>query len=108
VNIDRGLFVGRRLKDCPVIMDLHELSPVDRRAAGGRDGRWFERFAEVCQEMTSRVRSHPGLRPLAKLRFEVSRLLPAVSSKPDVAAAGGARKWKLLPHPSHQLGPGNP
>jgi hypothetical protein len=25
-------------------------------------------------------RSHPGLRPLANLRFEVSRLLPAVSA----------------------------
>jgi hypothetical protein len=55
----------RRLKDCPVVMDLHELSPVDRRAAGGRDGRWFGRFAEVCQGMTSRVRSHPGLRQTA-------------------------------------------
>ena len=28
--------------------------------------------------------------------------------EPDVAAAGGARKSKLLPHPRHQLGPGNP
>ena len=79
----------RRLKDCPVVMDLHGLSPVDRRATGGRDGRWFERFAEVCQGLTLRGRSHPGLRPLANLRFEVSRLLPAVFSEPDVAAAGG-------------------
>jgi len=37
-------------------MDLHELSPVDRRAAGGRDGRWFERFAEVCQILPDRAR----------------------------------------------------
>ena len=108
VDVDHGQLVYPSLKDCPVVMDLHELSPVDRRAAGGRDGRWFERFAEVCQGLTSRVRSHPGLRPLANPRFEVSRLLPAVSSRSDVAAAGGARKWKLLPHPSHQLGPGNP
>ena len=28
--------------------------------------------------------------------------------QPDVAAAGGARKRKLLPDPRHQLGPGNP
>jgi hypothetical protein len=89
-------------------MDLHELAPVDRRATGGRDGRGLKRLAEVCEGLTLRVRSHPGLRPLANLRFEVSRLLPAVSSRSDVAAAGGARKWKLLPHPGHQLGPGNP
>ena len=38
----------------------------------------------------------------------LSRLLPAVSSEPDVAAAGGARKWKLLPHPRHQFRPRNP
>ena len=108
VDIDVGQLVYPSLKDCPVVVDLHELSPVDRRAAGGRDGRWFERFAKMREGLTSRGRSHPGLLPLANLRFEVSRLLPAVSSQPDVAAAGGARKWKLLPHPSHQLGPGNP
>ena len=108
VDVDHGQLVYPSLKDCPVVMDLHELSPVGRRATGGREGRWFEWFAEVCQGLTSRGRSHPGLLPLANLRFEVSRLLPAVSSEPDVAAAGGARKWKLLPHPSHQLGPGNP
>jgi hypothetical protein len=38
-------------------MDLHELSPVDRRATGGREGRWFERLAEVCQDLTSRGRT---------------------------------------------------
>ena len=46
-----------------------------------------ERFAEVCQGLTSRGRSHPGLLSLATLRFEVSRLLPAVSSESDVATA---------------------
>ena len=66
-------------------MDLHERSPVGRWATGRRDGRWFERFAEMCQGITSRGRSHPGLLPLANLRFEVSRLLPAVSSESDVA-----------------------
>ena len=108
VDVDRGQLVYPSLKDCPVVMDLHELSPVGRRATGGREGRWFEWFAEVCQGLTSRGRSHPGLLPLANLRFEVSRLLPAVSSAPDVAAAGGARKWKLLPHPRHQFRPRNP
>ena len=44
-----------------------------------------ERFAAMCQGLTSRGRSHPGLLPLANLRFEGSRLLPAVSSESDVA-----------------------
>ena len=93
----------RRLKDCPVVVGLDNLAPVGGRATGRQDWRRRERFAEVCQGLTSRGRSHPGLLPLANLRFEVSRLLPAVSSAPDVAAAGGARKWKLLPHPCHQF-----
>ena len=68
-------------------MGLHELAPVGGRAPGGRDGRWLEWFAKMGQGLPSRGRSHPGLLPLANLRFEVSRLLPAVSSQPDVAAA---------------------
>jgi hypothetical protein len=39
-------------------VDLHELSPVGRRTTGGRDGRWFERFAEVCQDLPDRLRDH--------------------------------------------------
>jgi hypothetical protein len=98
----------RRLKDVAVVLGLNELVPVGRRAPRGCDWWRLERFAKMREGLTSRVRSHPGLRPLANLRFEVSRLLPAVSSRSDVAAAGGARKWKLLPHPGHQLGPGTP
>ena len=98
----------RRLKDVAVVLGLNELVPVGRRSPRGCDWWRLERFAKMGEGLTSRVRSHPGLRPLANPRFEVSRLLPAVSSRSDVAAAGGARKWKLLPHPSHQLGPGNP
>ena len=33
VNIDRGQFVGRGLKDVAIVMDLHELAPVGGRAA---------------------------------------------------------------------------
>ena len=108
VNIDHGQLVYPSLNRLAMVMDLHEHAPVGRWATSGRH-RWrLERFAEVCENLTSRGLSHPGLRLLANLRFEVSRLLPAVFSKLDVAAAGGARTWKLLPHPSHQLGPGNP
>jgi hypothetical protein len=108
VDVDVGQLVGRRLKDCPVVVDLHELSPVGRRATGGRDGRRLERFAEMCQGLTLRGRSHPGLGPLANLRFEVSRLLPAVFSEPDVATTPRALERKLLPHPSHEFGPSDP
>ena len=80
----------RRLKDCPVVMDLHELSPVNRRATGGREGRWLERFAEVCQDLPDQP------------------WIGDERDQPDVAAAGGARKWKLLPHPRHQFRPRNP
>jgi hypothetical protein len=89
-------------------VDLHELSPVGGRAAGGRDWRRLERFAEVREGLISRGRSHPGLLPLANLRFEVSRLLPAVSSEPDVVAAPRALQRKLLAHPSHEFGPSDP
>ena len=108
VDVDRGQLVGRGLKDVAVVMGLHELAPVGRWATSGRAGRRLEWFAEVCEELTSRGRSHPGLLPLANLRFEVSRLLPAVSWQPDVAAATGALERKLLPHPRDQFRPRNP
>jgi hypothetical protein len=104
MDIDVGQLVYPSLKDCPVVVDLHELSPVGRRATGRRDGRWFERFAEMRQYLTLCGRSHPGLRPLANLRFEVSRLLPAVSSESDVATTPRARKRKLLAHSGHEFG----
>ena len=46
----------RRLKDCPVVVDLHELSPVGGWPAGGRHGRRLERFAQVCQDLPDRPR----------------------------------------------------
>ena len=108
MDVDRGQFVGLRLKDVAVVVDLDELSPVGGRHAGRRDWRRFERFAEVRSWLTSRGRSHPGLLPLSNLRFKVSRLLPAVSSKPDVAAATWALQGKPFPHPRHKLGPDEP
>ena len=57
----------RRLKDVAVVVHLHELAPVGGRPASGRDRRRFERFAEMCQWLTSRGRSHPGLLLLANL-----------------------------------------
>jgi hypothetical protein len=64
---------------------------------------------QVTQRLPHEIaRSHPGLRPLANLSLRGSRLLPAVSSQPDVAATRRALKRKLLPHPRHEFGPGNP
>jgi hypothetical protein len=59
----------------------------------------IERFAEVRQGLTSRGRSHPGLLPLANLRFEVSRLLPAGSSEADVATTPKGTQKETPPPP---------
>ena len=96
----------RRFKDIAVVVHLDELASVGGWASSGRDRRRFERFAEMCQWLTSRGRSHPGLLPLANLSLRVSRLLPAVSSEADVTATREARNWKFLPHPCHQYRPG--
>jgi hypothetical protein len=50
-DVDHGQFVGRCLNDYPVVMDLHERSPFDRRATGRQDWRRLERFAEVCRDL---------------------------------------------------------
>ena len=71
-------------------MDLHEFAPVGRRSPGRRDWWWLERFAEVCENLPDR----------ARLRDE--------RDQPDVAATHWALEGKLLPHPGHELGPGNP
>ena len=63
----RRQLVYRFLKDVAVVVALDELAPV-----GGRP-----RAGEMSGGAASRGRSHPGLRPLANLRFEVGRLLPA-------------------------------
>ena len=42
----------RRLSHVAFVVDLHEVSPVGRWATGGRDGRWFERFASPTRAMS--------------------------------------------------------
>jgi len=71
-------------------MHLDKFVPFGGRPASGRDGRRFERFAEVGENLPDRPR----------FRDE--------GDQPDVAAARRALERKLLPHPRHQLGPGNP
>ena len=75
----------RRLKDCPVVVDLYEFAPVGGRPAGGRDGRRFERFAEVREDLADR----PWLRD--------------ERDQPDVAATVWALEGKLLTHPGQQF-----
>jgi len=78
------------LKDVAIVMDLHEFAPVGGRATSGRH-RWrLERFAKMREDFPDRPR----------LRDE--------RDQPDVAAAVRAQKRKLLPHPRHELGPGDP
>ena len=54
VDIDHGQLVYPSLNRFAIVMDLHELAPVDRRATGGRDGPRLERLAEVCQDLPDR------------------------------------------------------
>ena len=90
MDIDVGQLVYPSLKDCPVVVDLHELSPVGRRATGGRDWRRLERFAQMREDLPDRPR-------IGNERDES-----------DVATTPRARKRKLLAHPSHEFGPSDP
>jgi hypothetical protein len=78
------------LKDVAVVMDLDEFAPVGGRPASGTDGRRFERFAEVGENLPDR----------SGLRDE--------RDQSDVAAARRALERKLLPHPGHEFRPCNP
>ena len=89
VDVDVGQLDGRRLNRCAVVISLDKLAPVRGRATSGRDGRRLEWFAEVFENLPDRL----------WLRDE--------GNEPDVAATGGARKWKLLPHPGQEFRPGN-
>jgi len=77
VNVDRGQLVGRHLNHFAVVMRLDEFAPVGGRAAGGRDGRRLERFAEMREDFPDRPR----------LRDE--------RDQPDVAPAVWALEWKM-------------
>jgi hypothetical protein len=90
IGVDRRQHVWRRLKDVAVCVDLHELAPVGGRAAGGRDWRRSERFAQVSEDLPDRPR------------------LGDEGDQPDVAAARQALEGKLLSHPHHQFRPCNP
>ena len=90
VDIDHGQLVYPSLNRFAIVMHLHELAPGGGWAASRRDGWRFQRLAEVCQNLTSRGLSHPGLRPLANLRFEVSRLLARFKAAGDTCASAAA------------------
>jgi hypothetical protein len=60
MDIDVGQLVYPSLKDCPVVVDLHELSPVGRRATGGRDWRRLERPLTPSTPALSPTLSHPS------------------------------------------------
>jgi len=56
VDVAVGQLVGRRLKDCPVVVELHELDPIGVRYTGRRDGQRFERFTKVREDLPDRAR----------------------------------------------------
>ena len=68
---------------------LHELAPLGGRATSRRERRRFDRFSQMCEDLPDR----------ARLRDE--------RDQPNVPAAVRALQWKLLPHPRHELRPGN-
>jgi len=60
VDVEHRQFVGWRLKDCPVVIGLHERSAVGRRAPSGRNGwRFVRRIAK---------RGPTGSKPLYPIR----------------------------------------
>jgi len=71
-------------------MALDELSPLRGRSSGGRHRWWLDRLANVHEDFADRPR-------IGDERDEA-----------DVAATHWALEGKLLPHPGHELGPGNP
>ena len=88
--MDHRQLVGRRLEECPIVVRLHELAPLGGRATSRRKRRRFERFAQMREDLPDRPR----------LRDE--------RDQPNVTAAVRALERKLLAHPRHELGPGNP
>jgi hypothetical protein len=86
MDIDVGQLVYPSLKDCPDVVDLHELSPVGRRATGGRDWRRLERFAQMREDLPDRPR-------IGNERDES-----------DVTTTPRALQRKLLSHPGHEFG----
>ena len=69
----------RRLKDVAIVMDLHEFAPFGGRATGGSDGRRFELFAQLRDDLAD----EPW--------FGDER------DQPDVATTVGALEWKRFP-----------
>ena len=87
MDVDRGQLVGRCLKDVAVVMGLHELAPVGRRAASGRTRRRLERLAKMYENLPD---------------------VPWIGDEgdePDVAAAVQAQKGKLLTNSGHKFCP---
>jgi len=68
VDVDHGQLVGRCLKDCPVVVDLHAHSPVGKRAPGGRDGRAAPKTRHHSPRPTQPSRPRPPSRLQVQLR----------------------------------------
>ena len=95
VKKNRGLASSKAGYDCSVKC----VGDIFLGLRLGRDGPLAPPVPERPGMPTARsVTAMPAAH--AYLRFEVSRLLPAVSSKPDVAATRRALERKLLPHPA--------
>ncbi len=110
-----GSKVGRDLDDLYVVMHLDEFASDGRRDASVRDGRRLKRLAEMCENLASRGRSHPGLRLTCEpsVRSETAhagglqRCLSVNLSGKEMSRISPpqerAQKWKLLPDLGHEF-----
>ena len=87
VDVAHGQLVARGLDAVTIVMRLHELAEVDRRAAGGRERGRLKRLAEMREEFSN----WPGVGDEC--------------DEADVAAAGRALEWEVFRDPRDELGP---
>ncbi len=85
MDIDRGQLVGCDLDDLYVVMHLDEFAPVARRAASRGKRRRLERLAKMHENLAD------------------GPWLGDEGDEPNIAAAVGTQKWKLLPDLGHQI-----
>ena len=85
------------MKECPVVMGLHEFAPVGGRATSGRDGRRLEWFAEVCENLPDRHRFRDeGNEPDVTAALSTAALPAAVAWAHAASTRAGAVRFLKL------------
>ena len=113
VDVDHGQLVYPSPERCRGRKWACTISPqsVGGPRAGETGGalsgsrRWVRIFRIVPGSRTGSPQQ-PEVAKRAKARDGFALVKQSERDQPDVTAAGGARKWKLLPHPRHEFRPG--